>query len=419
MILENVLSTHLTHKTARIVDLERFSWRDPATLLEETSSLPGVSECVVLKTCNRVESYVYAPLNDLDEPKEGLLTYFKGAELLEGEESLRHLMRVTGGLESMALGESQVQGQVKEAYDLSLKKGKCGKVLSLIFRRALSTGKRVRTETGVGKGAISMASLAVGFAEGSLGGLDGRRLLVIGAGATASLVAKALAKKKIDIVFVANRTRKNAERLASQLGGRAFGLDEIPRLLPLSDVTIVATSAPHFILTMDKVSGMEGDQKKEKEKEKKNRLIIDLGNPRNVDPEIGRLEHFKLVGLDDLGSLSFSNLDKRISETRRADEIIDEEVMKISVQLKAIEVDAVIKRLKEKSYLIQRQELSKAIKRLGPLGERELEIMGEFARSLANRLLEDPLHALKREAKKGDTELARRAEELFGLKERD
>ncbi len=404
-MLENIICSYLTYKEARLQELEPYAARRNDDLLDEVSSIQGVKECVVLKTCNRVEAYVYS--NDVKMCERELSSYFDNpsTRFLSGEMTLRHLLRVACGLDSIVLGENQIQKQVKEAYESALRKKKCGKALSLAFRRALSAGKRVRSFTGIDKGPVSIGSVAVDLAGDYLGGLDGKNILVIGAGSTATLVARSLAKRNSEVVFVANRTYENARNIALELNGRAIRFERISDFLPRSDVIIVATSAPHLILTKERVerAGV------------REALIIDLGSPRNVDPEIGELPKVKLIDLDDLSALRAENLGDRMEEAGHAEKILEEELGKTLSLLKAMEVDSVIKSITEKCELIKEHQFSKALSMMGPLEPAQLEVIEDFATSLTSKLLADPIDGLKRSAANGERELADSAIALFKL----
>ncbi|HIH76387.1 MAG TPA: glutamyl-tRNA reductase, partial [Methanomassiliicoccales archaeon] len=253
-----LLSAHITHKGTSIQDLGRLGQLEAKTLLRELRSSPGVDECVVLKTCNRVEFYVVAKdreamREELERFVASLLPYESQGSLVRymtGKDTLQHVLRVACGLESMIVGEDQVQSQVKEALELSCREGACGPLLAEVFRKALNTGKRVRTETRVNKGNVSIGSAAVDLAESKLGDLKGKTVLVVGAGQMATLIAKHLAGKRPEAVFVSNRTYARAVELAWALDGKAVRFEQLPDFLVKADVVLCATSATHIVLGM-------------------------------------------------------------------------------------------------------------------------------------------------------------------------
>ncbi len=288
--METVLSAHVTHKQARMSSLQRLGELNSLYLLHEAASIEGVRECAVLKTCNRVEVYVVT--TDLEGGRKGLENIINGqipfdaeenlVQYLTGLESIGHLIRVSCGLESMIIGEDQVQSQVKEAFEVAQTEGTIGPLLSVVFRKAISVGKKVRTETRVNKGCVSVGSAAVELAESKIGSLEGKNILVIGAGDVATLIAKHLIGKSPRTVFVSNRTYARAVELAFELGGRAVRFDSLIEFLSQADVVLCATSATHMVLTRHHLVQAMARRRGER------MVVIDVSFPRNCRTAGGR-----------------------------------------------------------------------------------------------------------------------------------
>jgi glutamyl-tRNA reductase len=412
-----ILSAHVTHHWVDLADLELFTSKEALSLLESVKTLPAVDEAVVLKTCNRVE--VYAATREpavARQSLEGLAGGSLPGELrdavrfLGGRESVHHLLRVASGLDSLIVGEDQVLGQVRDAYEFALKHGAVGKTLDLVFRKALSVGKKVRAETGIGKGAVSIGSAAVKLAEKLLGNLEGKTVLVLGAGEIAALVAKAMAGKHLRAIFVANRTRWRAAELARSLGGIAIGYEQLPDYLPLSDVIITATGAPHVVLSRPELERCLGlNPRREK------LLIIDLSNPRNVAEEVNLIPNVELRNLDGLREIARENFEQRRREATRAEALVSRELTLLLRRLQEGRAQDLAARFHRQLGDVRDEELRELLRRLPELGEKERRVVAEFANALINRVGATPTRALKDAARSGDMETLQVAARLLGL----
>lgn len=415
--MSEISSMLITHTKATIEDMER-SWHGGLEeLLHRLKSHELVEECAVLKTCNRVEVYIVSPKGSkvlLDFAKK-MKVSSRIVDFLDHEDSLRHLLRLTSGLESMIVGEDQVLGQVKELFSIAKKAGTIGKTLDTAFSKAIQVGKRVRNETNINKGSVSIGSAAVELAEDILGGLGGKTVMIIGAGEMGSLVARALANKDIKVIYVANRTYDRAEQLASELGGEAVRFEKIEEYLKLSDVVISATSAPHVILTRDMV-------KKAVEESGRDIMLIDIGNPRNIEGSAGELKSVRLYNIDNLKSISQRNLEKRKEEAKKAEEIIEEEFALLNKQYKRQKADKIIAAIYSIAEAIRKQERMEAINRLKAyhtMGELEQEVIDDLTHSFANQILAEPTKILRTAAEKDDENFLNVVAELFNLNDKN
>ncbi len=411
--MSEISSMLITHTKATIDEMESAWHGGLDQLLLRLKSHELVEECAVLKTCNRVEVYVVSPKGSkvLFDFAKHMKVSSRIVDFLDHEESLRHLLRLTSGLESMIVGEDQILGQVKELFIIAKKAGAVGKTLDTAFNKAIQVGKRVRSETGINKGSVSIGSAAVELAENSLCGLDGKTVMVIGAGEMGTLVAKALANKNIKVIYVANRTFDKAEVLACELNGRAVKYEMMENYIPKSDVVLSATSAPHFILTHEIISrAME---------ERENELIlIDIGNPRNIENSAGEIPGVKLFNIDGLRSISEANLAKRREEAKKAELLIEEELMLLKKQYKRQQADNIISALYSSVEQIRGKECEEAVNKLKArhtIGDIEREVLDDMTHSFANQILAEPTKILRNAAEHDDERFLDTVADLFKL----
>jgi glutamyl-tRNA reductase len=328
----SVVVIGLSHRSSPVELRERFAFaeaRIPATL-QELRSAGIAQEAVILSTCNRVEIYTSTalePVHAFSALKQFLATTHNypsplGEELyaLHEPHSVQHLFKVACGLDSMVLGETEILGQLKKAYDLALQHGHTGARLNKAFQRAFNVAKQVRTETNIQRGSISVASAAVGLAEKIFSTLSGHEVLVIGAGDTSEKTARALLSRGAQSIVVANRSFDRAEALARELGGRAVKFDDWAHEFEKIDIVISSTAAPHHILDRVKLEPLM--------KRRKNRplLLIDIAVPRDIDPAVNQLDNVYLYDVDDLQSIAHDYLEQRKEEVSRCEAIIEEKV---------------------------------------------------------------------------------------------
>jgi len=313
--MNGICNLSITHKWASLNDLECARIDNVEGALKAMHATDGVSECVIIQTCNRIELYLYVT-NEFDV--NSFITRFfpsVSPELIgryEARESLRHLMRLASGLDSMIVGEDQILGQLKEAVEIATKEDTLGPDLGLALSKAIKVGKRVRTETHINRGSVSVGSAAVDLAERVMGTLEDKAILSIGAGELGTLVAVALAERELKAMFFSNRTFRRAQTLAKRLGGTAVRFDNIDDYLCQADLVISATAAPHYILPYDKV------RRAMQQRHGQSLVIIDIANPRDVEESVATLDNVDLHNIDDLRKITEQNLKKRRSDRKSA-----------------------------------------------------------------------------------------------------
>jgi glutamyl-tRNA reductase len=327
-------------------------------------------------------------------------------------DAARHLYRVTSGLESMIVGEAEVQGQVKRAYESALAARTTGPLTNKLFRAALATGKRVRSDTAIGAGGASVASVAVEAARTALGELSSRHVLIIGAGETAELTARALSQQGVSTMFVANRRRERAIALAQRFGGDTIAFDALPGELERADIVVASTSSPHAIVGAEElavVTAVRGAGRP--------LLLLDLAVPRDIDPDCGSLPGVTLVDIDGLQKQVTRTHDERRLEARRAEGIVEEEIQAFAGWLGSLDVLPTITALREQADQLVAELLAENAHRWEGMTDRDRERVEAMLRAAVKRLLHEPtrrVRALDADRRHARLSLLR---ELFGLDE--
>ena len=329
-------------------------------------------------------------------------------------EAFNHLLRVTSGLESMVIGEDQVLNQVWNAYLEAENAKTVGPIIKHLFNRAMTVGRRVRNETGINKGAVSIGSAAVELAVNLLGNLEDKKILVMGAGEIGTLVAKALARRCLSPIFIANRTHERAVKLAEDLSGQAVMFNQFEEVLVDADVVICSTSAPHYLLTKEMVSRLM------KQRTNNNDLvIIDISNPRNVEKTVQEVARTKLYNIDDLQLIAEKNKQEREKSIEKAVKILDKEVVILNQDMKSFSVRLIISSLLSQAEEVRQKELATALSMIGDVDEREREILDDLTSILLKQTFVPIVENLRLAAKNGDEQLIDLAVKLFEKTEKN
>ena len=402
----------ISHKKASINEIQRAWHGDYRKLLERVLSFHNIKECAVLMTCNRVEVYVVGTDTEriLRDFARQMGVSERIIEIHRDEKCLEHILRVASGLESMMVGEDQILGQVKYFYNLSKEYGGIGDILDTVFVKAIQVGKKVRNLTKINKGSVSIGSAAVELAEKSLGSLQEKEVLIIGAGEMGSLVAKAIAHKETKSVYIANRTFHRAVRLAEEIGGKAVRYDSIERYMVSCDVVISATSAPHYVITRETVERVMGVRNGPL-------LIIDIALPRDVEESVSEVQGVTLYTIDDLRTISQENLKKRLREAKKAEKIIADELAHLKLKLKDIKADSAIHLLYSRAEIVKQEEVLELYNKLKAryqIDESSLPLLESFANSFIKKFLRHPTVRLREAARNGRSEVIEAVHYLFG-----
>jgi len=424
---EEIIVVGLNHRTAPVEVREKVAFEGPflGESLKGLRSLPSVREGVIVSTCNRVEVIATA----LDEQKAlGELKSFLVAKdpapphrelenhlyVYSGDAAVRHLFRVAASLDSMVVGEPQILGQLKDHYLAAQQAGTVGTALHRLFHRSFSVAKRVRTETGIGSGSVSVGSVAVELARRIFDRLEDKTVMLIGAGKMGDLVARHLQRSGVSSLMVTNRTFERAVELAAEFRGNPIRFEDYPRYLKLADLVVGCTGSPEVLLRPESVAEVL------KERKQKAMFFIDIGDRRNFDPRINEIDNVYLYNIDDLEAVSKENLKGRAGEVKKAEEIVDEEVTLFLGWLASLEQVPTIVALRQKLEEIRRGELEKSLSTsLKGLSEKERKALEDMTSAMIGKILHVPITRLKKQPEDQDEELYIEAlKKLFDLEEK-
>lgn len=391
----------VNHTTAPIEIREKIAYRPSETLPELQRLRAGgfAREGVILSTCNRTELYLVESTGDAFDQTCAVLAARLGEDISpfvyvhRDRDAVGHLFTVAAGLDSMVLGEAQIHGQVKTAWEQC--RGESGPLLNRMFQSALMAASRAREETGIGRGAASVSSAAVQVAKKIFGGLSGRRAMILGAGDAAELALSCLLSEGVKVAIVANRTHERAQALAEQHGATALHYDHCWESLRDVDVLLCSTAAPVPVVTLDRV--------RENVEARGGRplCILDIALPRDVDPAVGELDNVFLYDLDDLKSAAAANLERREEDVPAAQRIIAAEVEKYWEWVAGLAAVPVVRGFREEMDKLRSAELAAAMRRLGAVSPEQAEVVEHFSKSLMNKFLHEPSVRLRAAAANG------------------
>jgi glutamyl-tRNA reductase len=417
-----LLAVGASHKTAPLALREKLALPggSAARVLVELTGHDAIHEAVAISTCNRTELHLVATdAVEAESATLGILSRQAGlrpTELLgaiyslRGMEAVEHLFSVTAGLDSMIVGEAEVQGQVKRAYELALVEGVTGPVSNRLFRDALAAGKRARSETGVARSSVSVSSVAVQLAADFLGELGSRRVLVVGAGENAEVTARALRERGVSTVFVANRRYDRALGLAQRFGGRAVTFDDLPAELEAADIVVSSTGAPHQIIGREELELVAARRLG------RPLVLIDLAVPRDIEPTARDCPGIALYDMDDLQKAVARNLGERRAEAEQAHHVVREEVARFERWLDSLDVVPTISALRRRGEEVVQEVLHENESRWESLSAGDRERVETMARALISRLLHEPTLRLKGSAGAEDSyRYVHALRELFAL----
>ncbi len=390
----------MSHRTAPVEVRERLALSDEAAgdLAQQLARARSLEEALVLSTCNRVEFLARGERDALrNEVFRCMAASWDGIEIdadafysYHDREAVRHMFRVAASLDSMVVGEPQILGQVKEAYQRARDGGTLGGSLDLLLSHAIRVARRVRNETEIGRMAVSVSFVAVELARKIFGDLDGLSVLLVGAGEMAEAAARHLKSAGASQLHVANRTLANAERLAERFGAEALPFDRILELLQRVDIVIASTGAPGYILSRRTAEGVIAARR--------NRpiFLVDIAVPRNIDPGINAVDNMFVYDIDDLQQVAAANLKQRHNEAAAAERIVDEEVDKVLRRMLANDAAPAIVSLNEHLESIRRGQLDRYESRLRGLTEDQRAAVEALTRGIVNKIAHHPIRAAKR-----------------------
>jgi glutamyl-tRNA reductase len=422
--MDEIVLLGINHKTAPIELRECLAFSNEETLaaLETFKASPAISEVMVISTCNRVE--ILVATGNKTKAEETAKTYLSASKKLPvakfeqalyahcGDEAVRHIFMVASSLDSMMVGEPQILGQIKEAYNIAGSKKTSGVLLNRLLHRAFFVAKRVRSETGIGDHAVSISYAAIELGKKIFGSLEGKKALLIGAGEMAELAVEHLLRNKAGDILVANRTFESGVQLAQKFNGQAVRFEEIIDCLQHVDIIISSTGSPDFILTRDQVKGVM--------RIRRNRplFFIDIAVPRDIDPAINRLTNSYVYDIDDLQGVIAENIEERNREAIKGARIVDESVIHFRQWYESLGAVPTIVALREKMDSIAKTEIKKTMQSLSHLSDQDHQAITRMANAMINKILHDPTRLLKSNEAQGEKfdhlDITRK---LFGLDE--
>lgn len=413
----------VNHRTTPVALREQLSIGDaqlPDTIAE-LRTISGVDGASLLSTCNRVEAIVSAANEDVIEPLVEWLTRRGHATRQELEAHLyvlrhgdvvKHLFRVASGLDSMIVGEPQIGGQVRRAFQSSVELDSLDPILQQLFEQTMRVAKRVRTETGIGEHAVSVPFAAVELARKIFGELSGLQVLLLGAGDIGELTAEHLSGLGTRQIFVANRSHERAVELAARFGGEALQFDAIEPYLATCDIVIASTAAPHYVIDAGQIERAIASRKR------RNLFLIDLSVPRNLDPAIASVAGAYLYNVDDLQHVADANRELRLQKAGQAEEIVDREVESFRRRLASQDAVPTILELQQRLESIRSAELEKCLRKVGPVTAEQREAIEMLTTQMVNKILHYPILQLKHSSEEPQEResLRETIRKIFGLR---
>ena len=410
----------LNHNTADVEVREKVAFNGSRLDegLRRFRELPEIEEAMILSTCNRVE--LYAHVKDTLKASESIKAFLaefhhinralldKAIYTHSDVDAIRHIFRVASSLDSMVVGEPQILGQLKEAFETALEKKTTGILLNRLMKKAISVAKRVRSETKIAENAVSISFAAVELAKKIFTDLSGKVFMLLGAGEMAELAARHLMSNGVKEVIVANRNFERACDLSKEFNGRPVKLEEFLREMAHADIVICSTGAQNYILMKDQM------QKVMKERKQKPVFLIDIAFPRNIDPQINDLDNVYLYNIDDLQGIVDANMFERKKEAEKAEKIIEEEIEPFLKWLSSLDSVPTIVALREKAEEIKKEEFEKLMNRFPEMEDKQKNAIEYMASAIINKLIHPPTKALKEDPEDKDLLIAI-IKKLYGI----
>ena len=416
-----ILTLGLNHKTAPVDIRERLSFGPDVIVgaLRTMTEQTPVNEAVILSTCNRTELYCAADARDGESHLRNWLGRFHGVEpqlfaphlyVHHDRDSVCHLLRVASGLDSMVLGEPQILGQVKAAFQTACDSGSAGRMLGRLFQHTFSVAKQVRTDTAIGSSPVSVAFAAVSLARQIFSDLSKQTALLIGAGETVELAARHLHQHGIGRIIVANRTVERAHTVAAQFDGYAIALTELANHLPEADIVVASTASPLPVLGKGVV------ERALKKRRHRPMFMVDIAVPRDIEPEVGQLNDVYLYTVDDLQGVVDEGMRSRQQASEQAMEIVDLHTEEFMAWVRSLDALSLIQDYRARAELTRDAMVERAQRQLAA-GKPADEVICQLAHTLTNKLLHNPSVRLRRAGREGQSDLLQAANELFQLRQ--
>ncbi len=408
-----IVNARVTFHNSPIHVLERFIFKDMGQAYEQFRRHSGTDECVILQTCNRVELFAtgqrdmrkikktWASLAGLDEN-----AFDENLVYAEGAEACRHLLRLTSGLDSMVVGEEQILGQVKDSISGARHASSSGERLNTLFDKAIRSGTRIRNSTGIGRGGVSVGSMAVRLAEENVDDLKSKRILLIGTGEIATLVTKSLTRRGYAFDVTSRNLRRAGAFCEAQGGGRPVRFEDTISGFGGYDVILVATTAPYSLVTYERITAAIGGRPQ-------GMMILDLSNPRTVDERVATLSGVKLMNLDQIAEMVDRNMKSRIDKVKTVEDIISGELEVLEASMNRLNAEPLVREVFKSIDALRVRELQKALRILGEDDADRIRVIDELTRAVVEGIVSTPMNNLRRASEGGETDIVDVAGRLF------
>ena len=410
---KNIINARVTFRNSPIHILEKFTIRDVEEAYSQFREYSALDECVIIQTCNRIELFgksknfdqekikkTWASLTGLDEE-----IFADNLEIEQNDKAFHHLLKLTSGLDSMVLGEEQILGQIKNSITSARKIKASGQHLNTLFDKAIRIGTRIRNSSGISQGGISVGSMAVKLAEENIDELKFKKILLIGTGEVSTLVAKSLQRRGYDFV-VTSRTMERSQTFCETMGGKPVKFENVLSGFENYDVLFVATTAPYFLVTFDRITNAV-------EKRKSGMMILDLSNPRTVDEKVATIGGIKLMNLDQIAEMVEKNMKARLNKVKEVENIINEEVTVLEASMKRLDAEPLVKDVFKNIDSLRQKELKKALSMLDEKDEKRIKIIEELTKAVVESIVSTPMNNIRKASEQGNPELLEVASELF------
>lgn len=416
---QNIINARVTFRNSPIHILEQFTIKDIEEAYEQFKKHSGLDECVIIQTCNRIELFGKSKSQEVDKIKKtwaslaGLeeQVFDENMEIEENQNALHHLLKLTSGLDSMVLGEEQIIGQIKNSITSAREKKASGQHLNTLFDKAIRIGTRIRNSSGIGKGGISVGSMAVKLAEENIDELKTKKTLLIGTGEVSTLVAKSLQRRGYAF-DVTSRTLSRSEAFCETMGGNPVKFEQVLSGFDNYDVIFVATTAPYFLVTHERITEAMKDKNK-------GMMILDLSNPRTVDEKVATIGGVKLMNLDQIAEMVEKNMNARLNKVKTVENIINEEVSVLEASMKRLEAEPLVKDVFKNIESLRAKELQKALQMLDEKDEKRIKIIDELTKAVVESIVSTPMNNIRKASEQGNPEVVDLASKLFDYKKQE
>ena len=416
---QNIINARVTFRNSPIHILEKFTIKDMDNAYEQFKKHSGLDECVIIQTCNRIELFGKSKTYDLDKIKKtwASLTgleedaFNENLEFVENKEALHHLLKLTSGLDSMVLGEEQILGQIKKSITSAREIKASGQHLNTLFDKAIRVGTRIRNSSGIGRGGISVGSMAVKLAEENIDELKTKKILLIGTGEVSTLVAKSLQRRGYAF-DVTSRTIGRSQAFSETMGGTPIKFEEVFSGFENYNVLFVATTAPYFLVTHERITEAMKDKSK-------GMMILDLSNPRTVDEKVATVGGVKLMNLDQIAEMVEKNMNARLKKAKTIENILNEEVSVLEASMKRLDAEPLVKDVFKNIEYRREKELQKALQMLDEKDEEKIKIIDELTKAIVESIVSTPMNNIRKASEQGKPDVVELASKLFDYKKQN